>query len=70
MFQVAATANGVTYTGTVATPKPTSSSSSGGSQATNTLTGTGVGNYVRVSFGTTTLFAVVCATLGAFSVFI
>jgi len=71
VFQVAATANRVTYTGTVPTPKATSGS--GGSQTSTSPTGTGTGNSgggLSSGFGMTTLFTIGCATLGAFSVFI
>jgi len=69
VFQVAATANRVTYTGTVPTPKSTSSS--GGSQATTSPAGNGnSGGRVSSGFGMTTLFAIGCVTLGAFSVLI
>jgi len=64
VFRVAATANGVTYTGTVPTPRSTSSSSS----ATGTA-GDSSGGGVRFGFSMTTLFTIGCLTLGAFSVF-
>jgi hypothetical protein len=69
VFQVAATANGVTYTGTVPTPKPYLQLG----RIAALVTGTGSGNSgggVSSSFGMTTLFAIGCVTLGAFSVFI
>ena len=60
MFQVAATANSVTYTGTIS-PSPS------GSQ----VTGSGSsGGGVSSSFGMTTILAIGCVTLGAFSVFV
>jgi len=68
VFQVAATANDVTYTGTVPTPR--SSSGSGGSQTSSVGNASGSsGGGVSSCFGMTMLFAVGCATLGAFSVF-
>ena len=69
MFQVAATANGVTYTGTVPSPKPTSSGSQS-SSGTSSGTGNGSPGGVISGFGATTLLAVICVILGAFSVFI
>lgn len=60
MFQVAATANSVTYTGSIS-PSPS------GSQGTESGSSSGGASS---SFGITTLFAVGCVTLGAFSVFI
>ena len=69
MFQVAATANGVTYTGTVSTPKSSSGSSGSQSSSVGNESGTSGGGVISC-FGMTTLFAVGCMTLGAFSVFI
>lgn len=62
MFQVAATANRVTFTGTVATPKPTGSNTSSGTEDS--------GGGVSSGFGMTTFFAIGFVILGAFSVFI
>ncbi|KAF9649694.1 hypothetical protein BDM02DRAFT_1761780 [Thelephora ganbajun] len=68
VFQVAATANRVTYTGTVPTPKPTSGS--GGPQTSSVDTGSGSGGRTSSGFGMATLFAICCVIIGAFSVFI
>ena len=69
MFQVAATANGVAYDGTAATPKPTSSSSSSGSKSSDTGSGNSASG-VSSGFDTATLLAISCVTLGASLVFI
>jgi hypothetical protein len=72
VFQVAATANGVAYSGTVASPKSTSSSSSSGSKST-TPSNTGSGNSARgvnSGFYTATILVISGVTLGASLVFI
>jgi len=61
VFQVAATANGVTYTGTVPTPRSTS----GGSPTPTGTTGGNSGGGVGSGFDMTTLFTIGCVALGA-----
>jgi hypothetical protein len=71
VFQVAATANGVAYTGNASTPQSTTTSSKSPASTSPTSSGNdNSGSSANYNFGIATLFCIVSVTLGAFSVFI